>query len=64
MAASKHVIALVDFYDRKEGVNRVKGEEFDVTASRLAELNACGKEQCYKPLVSEKRAPKAEEVSE
>ena len=53
MAALKHVKALVPFYDRAERVNRKAGEEFDVTAKRLAELNACGVEQGGKPLVEE-----------
>lgn len=45
------VKALESFYDRKAKVNRAKGEEFEATAGRISEMNACGKEQCFKPLV-------------
>jgi len=63
MAASKHVRALRPFYDERERVNREAGEEFDVTATRLGELNACGLEQCFAPLVEEvarKREPEGD----
>lgn len=49
----KYVVALTPFYDKKEGVNRAAGEEFEVTEERMAELNACGAEQGGVPLVNE-----------
>lgn len=50
------VRALVPFYDRAEDANREQGEEFEVTRKRLSELNACGAEQCFEPLVEEVKA--------
>ena len=47
------VKALMPFYDKSAKVNRAEGEEFEATAKRVAELNACGPEQCGKPLVEE-----------
>lgn len=47
------VKALVPFYDKAAKVNRAEGEEFEVTAKRVSELNACGTEQGGKPLVEE-----------
>lgn len=45
------VEALVDFYDISEKLNRRKGDVFDVSPDRMAELNACGPEQCGAELV-------------
>lgn len=52
-AKAVHVKALIDFYDVKADVCRVKGEEFDVTSARMAELNACGPQQGGVKLVKE-----------
>lgn len=52
MAGLVHVTAVRDFYDERERVSRKEGESFDVTKSRLKELNACGLKQCYEPLVA------------
>lgn len=52
-AAMKYVVALCPFYDMEAGVNRKAGEEFECTAKRMEELNACGPEQGGVPLVNE-----------
>ena len=55
MAHTVRVKALRAFYDRRAHANRHEGEVFDVTAERLASLNACGPEQGGAPLVAEFR---------
>lgn len=63
-AKTTHVVALTDFYDVGAKVNRKKGEEFDVTAKRLSELNACGVEQGGVPLVEAVKPARTREVEE
>ena len=46
------------FYDKREHVNRAVGEELEVSAKRLSELNACGVEQGGEKLVREKAGRK------
>lgn len=60
MAVLVHVKAIKDFYDTKEDVNRKVGDAFDVTKSRLKELNACGQMQCFEPLVEIVEEPEQE----
>lgn len=64
MPQLKRVTALVPFYDKVEKVHRKAGEEFSVSAKRLAELNACGREQGFAPLVEELRAKEPAKKSE
>jgi len=51
------VKVIAPFYDKAADVSRAVGEEFEVSAKRLAELNACGREQCFAPLVEEVAKP-------
>lgn len=52
------VKAIRDFWDKKARVNRKANEEFEATAQRISELNACGVEQCFAPLVKELSEPR------
>lgn len=60
MAVLVHVEAIRDFYDMKDCVDRKAGDAFDVTKSRLKELNACGQMQCFEPLVEVVEEPEQE----
>ncbi|MBQ9005968.1 MAG: hypothetical protein IJ092_06310 [Atopobiaceae bacterium] len=52
---SRKVTALRDFYDEAEKVTRREGEEFEASEERIAQLNACGRKQCFQKLVREHR---------
>jgi len=51
MADVKHVVAVASFYDEEAKVARTVGDEFDMTAERIAQVNGRAIEHHYKRFV-------------
>lgn len=65
MAGKVNVRVIAAFFDKQANALRKLGDECAVTTARLKELNACGPEQNYAPLVEVVKAePEPEEVAE